>query len=789
MIFITDMVPDSKWRYVRNILFSCCFFLSVCSHQIVIASDPLSGSVTLTKIDGEWEYFSFSTGETRLEADTETYKADIRGTSNEGVNFGNEDAPHIEGRRVLFLGHGTLGQNRTLPEWNDEWPWMNVSWELSGQPLQENQIWGVHTRDGHYAVMQITSVPDDFGEFFTFDYIYLPNGSRVFGEAKIPNNISVVSGDNQQTFALSELAEHLVVRVLDEAQQGLENIMVFFTVIESPPEAAFTGYFLSGAQSSFTGTNGEASIDYRSGNAPGEYTIHAQLLAFPEVEGIMFKVTVLEDPQAPESITASRGIDGISLTWSLVEGIDLYYIYRNVNRTLFDESDKPYAITSDLTLEDIHVDAQNMYAYRVTAVLLEKESEPTMVVQVFPSEPFTGSGTSEDPYVVPNIFSLNQVRLNLSAHYILAGDIDASDTRYWNNGAGFEPMGTGRSMLTGLFDGNGHAINNLYIDRPDRANTGLFDSINSGGKVTGLELIEAEVTGWVSTGGIAGAVNGGEIAQSHVTGEITSTHLNSGGIAGACYGISQISESYANVTVRAAEVAGGLVGLADCSIINSYAWGEVTVEKNGGGLVGLISDWTQTLSVVNSYAAVMISGAEHLGGLIGGEIAKYSVISSYWHSGIANISVGVASGDGNGIGALTEQQMQDQESFEDWDFDEVWIFIDGISYPILQFQPEANIPTSATPGTTIPVTLRLKQNYPNPFNPTTTIAYDLPTGTGVVLEIFDVMGRRVATLVSGQQTAGSHQIQFDASRLASGIYMYRLQAGEFVQIRQMMLVK
>ena len=89
----------------------------------------------------------------------------------------------------------------------------------------------------------------------------------------------------------------------------------------------------------------------------------------------------------------------------------------------------------------------------------------------------------------------------------------------------------------------------------------------------------------------------------------------------------------------------------------------------------------------------------------------------------------------------------------------------------------------------IPVSLRLNQNYPNPFNPTTQITYQLPRQSDVRLEVFDMNGRQVATLVNQNMSAGTHSVNFDASDLSSGIYMYRLQAGSTVLTRKLTLVK
>lgn len=83
----------------------------------------------------------------------------------------------------------------------------------------------------------------------------------------------------------------------------------------------------------------------------------------------------------------------------------------------------------------------------------------------------------------------------------------------------------------------------------------------------------------------------------------------------------------------------------------------------------------------------------------------------------------------------------------------------------------------------------LSQNYPNPFNPVTTINYALPKSGDVLLTIYNLRGVEVARLINGEQPAGNHLVTWDASNVASGIYFYRLQAGEFVQVRKMVLLK
>jgi hypothetical protein len=106
------------------------------------------------------------------------------------------------------------------------------------------------------------------------------------------------------------------------------------------------------------------------------------------------------------------------------------------------------------------------------------------------------------------------------------------------------------------------------------------------------------------------------------------------------------------------------------------------------------------------------------------------------------------------------------------------------------YQQPASITTGVDDASSgLPAVYRLEQNYPNPFNPSTTIQFALPQRNSVTLKIFNVLGREVAILVNEEMAAGVHKIVFDAKRLASGMYFYRLQAGNFWQVKRLILMK
>jgi len=92
-------------------------------------------------------------------------------------------------------------------------------------------------------------------------------------------------------------------------------------------------------------------------------------------------------------------------------------------------------------------------------------------------------------------------------------------------------------------------------------------------------------------------------------------------------------------------------------------------------------------------------------------------------------------------------------------------------------------------GENVVLTYSLEQNYPNPFNPSTQIQYTLEKAGNVSLKVYDMLGREVASLVDENQSAGKHIVNFNAANFATGVYLYRIKTGSFIQIKKMLLLK
>ena len=224
-----------------------------------------------------------------------------------------------------------------------------------------------------------------------------------------------------------------------------------------------------------------------------------------------------------------------------------------------------------------------------------------------------GEGAKEDPYQIETIEQLQTIAdmLYLDKHFIQIADIDASDTENWNEGKGFEPIGSSSDhSFTGSYDGNGYEISGLHIDRPDRDGVGLFGFAyrrSATGSISDLYLHQINIVGGDMVGGLIGYISWpGEVSGVSVSGNIYGDSYV-GGLAGIGGGL--ISNSHVTVDVTGNNKVGGLAGFGGSS--NSIATGDVTGNSRVGGLVG------EGYGVQNSVATGNVSGDSYVGGLAG----------------------------------------------------------------------------------------------------------------------------------------------------------------------------
>ena len=312
------------------------------------------------------------------------------------------------------------------------------------------------------------------------------------------------------------------------------------------------------------------------------------------------------------------------------------------------------------------------------------------------------------------------------------GHADAGDA-YWNEAAGWEPIASrSGARFTATFDGDGHTIANLYVDRDGFV--GLFGHTEAGSDIRGVGLVSARVTGSRWAGGLVGYNILGHITDSYVTGSVSGSspvgglvgentgpitdsyfngsvngdYENVGGLVGLNDSPGGITGSYATGRVSGRGRVGGLVGYNDDgAITGSYATGSVTGSSWVGGLVGRNDDST----ITSSYATGSVTGSGHVGGLVGyndggaitGSYATGSVTGSSRVGGLVGSSGGsisasywdtqttgqTSSGGSEDSAGKTTGELQTPTSasgiYATWDPD-VWDFGTSSQYPVLKVE-------------------------------------------------------------------------------------------------------
>ncbi|HEY5079120.1 MAG TPA: filamentous hemagglutinin N-terminal domain-containing protein, partial [Opitutaceae bacterium] len=304
-------------------------------------------------------------------------------------------------------------------------------------------------------------------------------------------------------------------------------------------------------------------------------------------------------------------------------------------------------------------------------------------------------GAPGDSTTAPAAASLQGMAaaVNLNGYFALGSNIDATATQTWNGNAGFTPIGDLGSPYLGTFDGLGHTVSNLTINLPTTTNVGLFGAAGATSSILNLGMVGGSIIGASTVGGLAGSTTGsvsdsyttgsvsgtstvgglmgsttGPVSNSYTTGAVSGTSVV-GGLMGSTTGT--VSNCYASGNVTGTSSVGGLIGTSTGAVTNSYASGSVTATSSVGGLIG-----AATGAVTDSYASGSVTGTSSVGGLLGSSTGAVS--NSYWN---VTTSGQAFSADGTG---LTAAEMQQQGSFDLWDFATTWVIYNGFTDPLLR---------------------------------------------------------------------------------------------------------
>jgi len=228
----------------------------------------------------------------------------------------------------------------------------------------------------------------------------------------------------------------------------------------------------------------------------------------------------------------------------------------------------------------------------------------------------TATQASAVPVKIESWTDLDGVRSNLSEDYILTRNLLKSDKDYATLGADWTPVGTSGNAFEGTFDGKGHSIIGLTVDKAGTNYVGLFGAVNAA-TITNLNLIDVNVVGNQRVGALAGQQNAGSTENVFVQGTVEGKGTQTGGILGALYG--PIEKCYADVDVTGINSVGGIVGAAQAATITDcYVTGTVSGSSDSvGGIIGSTSYGPTGVVITNCYADIDVDGAEYVGGLIG----------------------------------------------------------------------------------------------------------------------------------------------------------------------------
>ncbi|MEF8873979.1 MAG: DUF2341 domain-containing protein, partial [Candidatus Thermoplasmatota archaeon] len=280
-----------------------------------------------------------------------------------------------------------------------------------------------------------------------------------------------------------------------------------------------------------------------------------------------------------------------------------------------------------------------------------------------------------DTVPIEDWYELDKVRgfLESDAYFSLGADLD-EDTAGYNelvdNEQGWEPIGNETDPFSGAFDGNGHEIRDLWIDRSGEDNVGLFGYLDSGAQITKVGVSNANVSGGDNVGLLVGYTYQGLVNNSYATGNV-SGGIRIGGLVGYTHNDASVNNSYAITNVTGNERIGGLLGQNYGTVENSYAAGPVSGSGDVGGLVGFT--WVGT--VENSFWDTETSGVDTSDGGTGKNTSEMKDVATYTDTATEGLQE---------PWDFVGDPYDDTSNEDTWDIDEFEVMNDG--YPFLSWQ-------------------------------------------------------------------------------------------------------
>ena len=265
-----------------------------------------------------------------------------------------------------------------------------------------------------------------------------------------------------------------------------------------------------------------------------------------------------------------------------------------------------------------------------------------------------GDGTESSPYGITNVYELQAVSQDLTAHYEIIEHINATDTSDWNFGYGFNSVGTQSNPFVGTIDGNEFTIKELSINRRGSSNVGLFGGL--GGEIKNIEFRNSTVSGGDRTGVISGEIRQSKATIENITatGEVSGSN-DVGGLIGKVNSNVSISKVETNMNVTSDGYVGGIVGeLGSGEIKDSSVSGHITgLESSEIMLVGgIVGHNLGTISNVTYNGTVDAASANGIGGLAGRHVG---VITNSTSSGSVNSDSGYTAGGLVGFSSATNR--------------------------------------------------------------------------------------------------------------------------------------